>query len=279
MRRHAVSALLGGLVHKGLERFLVDGRGAALLIDVEARRLVASSGAGLTGKWLAPPGSTLKPIVLSALMASGKLSAEEPYPCPGRLRIGGRTLDCSHPTLEIPMRVETALAYSCNCFVAHVAERFASRELAGELARMGLASRTGWGGADEATGRIEAAAGADAQRLQALGEEGVSVTAAGLANAYRLLARNIHPAVRRGLEGAVTFGTARQAQVAGVEVAGKTGSVLTAAGEPVAWFAGFMPSLAPEVVVVVMLRGRSGGGDAAPAAGRILQAYRAGRLS
>jgi cell division protein FtsI/penicillin-binding protein 2 len=39
-----------------------------------------------------------------------------------------------------------------------------------------------------------------------------------------------------------------------------------------------MPSRAPEVVVTVMLPGHSGGSDAAPIAGEILEAYRAKRL-
>ena len=90
--------------------------------------------------------------------------------------------------------------------------------------------------------------------------------------------RDLSPPVRAGLEGAVAFGTAQHARVAGVQVAGKTGSAFTAEGEHVAWFAGFMPSREPDVVVVVMLRGRSGGADAAPVAGRILEAYRARRL-
>ena len=277
LRRQAVAALLGAFSRGSVERLLGDARGTALVVEIGTRRVAASADPRLAGRWLAPPGSTLKPLVLSALLASGKLTAEETYPCPGRLRIGGRVLDCAHPPIETPMRAETALAYSCNCFVAHMAERFAPREVAGVLMRAGLASRTGLAGAEEVAGRVEGVAG-DAQRLQALGESGVWVTAAGLAHAYRLLARDMHAAVRNGLEGAVAFGTAQHARVAGVQVAGKTGSVVTAGGEAVAWFAGFMPSRGPEAVVVVMLRGRSGGGDAAPAAGRILEAYRAGRL-
>jgi cell division protein FtsI/penicillin-binding protein 2 len=46
----------------------------------------------------------------------------------------------------------------------------------------------------------------------------------------------------------------------------------------IAWFAGFAPSREPSAVVTVMLQGRSGGADAAPVAGRILEAHLAGRL-
>jgi peptidoglycan glycosyltransferase len=103
-----------------------------------------------------------------------------------------------------------------------------------------------------------------------------------LALSYRsLMIRVTQPRmqpVTAGLEGAVEFGTAQNAHIAGVTVAGKTGSATTGAGAHVAWFAGFMPGRAPEVVVTVMLAGRSGGADAAPVAREILEAHRAGRL-
>ena len=256
-----------------LQPFFESREGAAILLDVRSRRPIAIHAAAVAGRFLAPPGSTLKPFVLAALLRSGKLTATESLPCPGRLTIAGRSFDCSHPRLDSPMRVETALAYSCNCFVARVAERFAPGELAGELARAGFG---------EASGRIRPVSSRDAVRLQALGEEGILIAAAELAMAYRSQAlqagrAEIQPIVA-GLEGAVEYGTGQRAQVPGVKVAGKTGSVRTESGAPIAWFAGFLPSRAPEVVVAVMLQGHSGGSDAAPVAGRILEAYRAGRL-
>jgi len=256
-----------------LGAFFESREGASVLLDVRTRRVIAQHAADVAAKFLAPPGSTLKPLVLAALLRTGKLTATESLPCPGRLTIAGRSFDCSHPRLESPMRVETALAYSCNCFVARVVERFAPGELAGELARAGFG---------EDPGRIRPGAGRDAVRLLALGEEGILTTAAELAMAYRGLALQVGradmQAIVNGMEGAVEYGTAQRARVAGVKVAGKTGSVIAESGAPIAWFAGFLPSRAPEVVVAVMLQGHSGGSDAAPIAGRILEAYRAGRL-
>ena len=288
LRRHAVPVILGAFTRieakaaDRLDTFLGSTRGAALVVDVRTRTVVAIGGANRVGRSLSPPGSTLKPFVLSALIKTGKLRPEASFLCSMRLRIGARVLDCSHPPIATPMRIETALAYSCNCFVAHAAEQFGPGELARALESAGFASRTGWAGDDEATGRIQPAIKADTQRLQALGEDGVLITVAELAAAYRVLALKIgQPEMQpilAGLEGAVEFGTAQNARVQGVKVAGKTGTALTAAGEPVAWFAGFLPSRAPEVVVAVMLPGRSGGADAAPIAGRILTEYRAGKL-
>jgi len=278
--------MLGGAAiqaraQESLARLLEPAHGAALLVDVKTRRLVATHGSELARGLPAPPGSTLKPLTLTALIEAGKLGTGEAFPCPGALEIGGRSFACSHPPIGAAMRIRTALAYSCNCFVAHFAERFAPGELAAGLSRWGLASRTGWFGDAEVSGWIEVASGVEPTRLQAIGEGGVRVTAAALAAAYRSLALSAsRPAmapILGGLEDAVEFGTAQRARIAGVTVAGKTGSVRTAEGAFIAWFAGFAPSRAPQVVVAVMLQGRSGGADAAPIAGRILEAHFGGR--
>ena len=82
-------------------------------------------------------------------------------------------------------------------------------------------------------------------------------------------------------------GTAFQARLDGVEVSGKTGTAEAAESKPGvepdvaewfkqdhAWFAGYAPARAPEVVVVVFLEhGTSGGKAAAPVAMRILKDY------
>ena len=252
-----------------MARLLNPASGAAVLLDVQTRRVIAANSEPVAGTFLAPPGSTIKPLVLAALLRRGKLGPGDSYPCPTRLAIGGRRFDCTHPQLAAPIRVDTALAYSCNCFVAHFAAQFEPGQLAMELHSAGIA-------------RSQAAFTSDAQRVQALGESGVVTSAMELALVYRQLAVNCSQPgmelITTGLEGAVEFGTAQNAHVAGATVAGKTGSATTATGAHVAWFAGFMPSRAPKVVVTVMLAGRSGGADAAPVASEILEAHRAGRL-
>jgi cell division protein FtsI/penicillin-binding protein 2 len=289
LRRDAVAAILGaGCAARAagpgaLGSYLEPAAGAALLVDVRARRLLGAHNPALAGESLLPPGSTLKPFVLAALLESGKLRAEESFPCPGKLTIAGHSLDCSHPRLAESVQPRTAIAYSCNCFVARMAERFDSGELERALDRAGFRSPTGLLGPREASGRLRSAATVDAVRLQALGEQGVAVTLAGLAMAYlRLALRSNETAglrpVLEGLEDAVAYGTAQRARSAASVVAGKTGSVRTRAGVPHAWFAGFVPSRAPEAVVAVVLQGYSGGSDAAPVGGRILEAWRAGKL-
>ena len=245
------------------------GSGTALLLRLRDRRLLVADGFSVAQHLVFPPGSTVKPFSLLALLESGRLTADEGYICPRRLTIAGRSFNCSHPLSPLPMNVSRALAYSCNCAVAHFAERFRSGELSRSLQRSGLAGfvRNGLTGPDCI--------------LQALGEEGVQVTAWEMLGAYRRLAnrvaeRVVAPVIE-GLEGAVEFGTARAAWLDGIRVAGKTGSVRTSHNGYGAWFAGFAPSRAPEVVVTVLVAGRSGGADAAPIARRLLRHYFAGR--
>jgi penicillin-binding protein A len=271
LRRHAIASLLAsGAWAKSMNRYFDGAHGTAVLVDRKSRRLIAANLPALARAALSPPGSTLKPLVLDGLLERGLLRAGDSFPCTGELSIAGRDFACSHPQLGAPLTVRTAIAYSCNSFVAHCASRAAPGEVARVLARYGLDSRTNWFGGEEAGGRIWNVPAA----LQALGEDGVLVTPAGLAMAYARLVERVHPAVRGGMEDAVELGTAQRARVAGLKVAGKTGTARTKDGTNLAWFAGFSES----AIVVVMLQGRSGGADAAPIGGRILEAQWRGAL-
>jgi peptidoglycan glycosyltransferase len=255
LRRQALSLLATAsavLAGKSLD----PARGCTLLLDVKTQRL-ATNNETLAAKIRVPPGSTIKPFVINALLKHGRIHSNTSFPCPQLLTIAGRRFDCSHPHLGTSTLPDTALAYSCNCYVAHMAERFAPGELSRELQSYGLDASS--------------ATTPDAVRLQAIGEGGIQVTPLGLAHAYRRLALNAADPVITGMEEAVDFGTAQFANVPGMKIAGKTGSTRRpATGEFIAWFAGFTPSRAPEKVVIVMLSGRSGGADAAPIAAQML---------
>lgn len=257
------------------------GSGTALLLRLRDRRLLVADNSSAAKQMIFPPGSTVKPFSLLALLEHGRLRADEEYLCPGRLTIAGRSLNCSHPPSPLPMNVPRAIAYSCNCAVAYFAQRFRPGELPQALQRNGLASQTGLLPGGETLGFVKGGLMGSDCLLQALGEEGVQVTALELLTAYKRLANQIREPVvapvLAGLEGAVDFGTAQAARLEGIRVAGKTGSVRTFSGGRGAWFAGFAPSRSPEVAVTVFVAGSSGGADAAPIAGQLLHRYFAGR--
>lgn len=240
-----------------------DAADVVLLMSVLNGDLLSAKGSDIAGRWVARPGSTIKPLSLLALLDTGKLTDRDEFECPGELVLAGHPLNCSHPRISVPMNVSRAIAYSCNCAVAHFALRFAPGELSAFLIRMGFSSVRSELGVKE--------------QLQALGEEGAYVTPLELLAAYRRLAlRAADPKfapVLEGMEGAVEFGTAQNASLRRIKVAGKTGSVRMSSGAHAAWFAGFAPSRSPEVAVVALVQGKSGGSDAAPIAARVLRDY------
>ena len=181
-------------------------------------------------------GLTLKPFVLSALLKRGKLRPDSMFRCRGRLAIGNRRFDCTHTPIVTPIRADTALAYSCNCFVAHAAEQFGPSELAGELISAGFTYGTSLAGSGEFTGRLQSETTPDGQCVRALGETAVLTTQAEIALAYRQLAINVdrpeNATISDGLEGGMEFGTAQQ----GLRESkwGKTGSTRTSTGDFIA---------------------------------------------
>jgi peptidoglycan glycosyltransferase len=71
---------------------------------------------------------------------------------------------------------------------------------------------------------------------------------------------------------AVQSGTAGRSRIAGIEVAGKTGSAENPHGRAHAWFVGFAPGQNPRVAVAVILENAGSGGTyAAPVAREMMQ--------
>jgi penicillin-binding protein 2 len=85
--------------------------------------------------------------------------------------------------------------------------------------------------------------------------------------------------LRAAMRQSVTSGVARHAAIAGVEVAGKTGTaefgprLSNGKYETHGWFVGFAPYNDPQIAIVVFVQRGSGGNDASPAAAKILDFY------
>ncbi len=237
-----------------------DASGTALLLRLADRKLLVARNTDLASRWLVLPGSTIKPFTLLALLQAGKVTRSETFLCTRHLQIAGHNLTCSHPYTSTPMNVSRAIAYSCNCAVAHFAQRFQPGELSSFLARMGFAS-------------VSSAESLDAVALQAIGEDHIQVTALELVCAYSRLAALSVETIVEGLEGCVNFGNAQALKLKHTSVAAKTGSARMPSGVSAAWVAGFAPSRSPQVAFTVLLQGRSGGADAAPVAAGMLRSY------
>jgi len=230
----------------GVAAAMKGNSGTAIVVDRSTGHILAAQNLSHAEHTAALPGSTLKPFVIWALLDLHRLSASDSLVCPHSLNIADHDFACTHPPMNTPMTAETALAYSCNNFVARFALRLHDGELAAFLRAHGFSN-------------VTPAVGPDRIRMQALGEADVQVTPLELARAYARLADTAPDVVKQGLRSAVQYGTAQLAGNCGLS--GKTG---TAGGR--AWFAGFTR----DVAVVVVVPGASGGGDAAPIAKEIV---------
>jgi cell division protein FtsI/penicillin-binding protein 2 len=229
---------------------------AAILLRLADRKVVAITNPEAAASWLSAPGSTVKPLTLYALLQSGKLKTSDEYLCPGTLVLNGRNMSCSHLRINVPMNASRAIAYSCNCTVAHFAQRLEPGQLPRFFRRLGFGGATGLLNRPEAVGAFNAELSGEQLQLQALGETFIEITPLELLLAYAAVARRSQEAVIapiiEGLEGAVEYGSAQEAKLPHLQVAAKTGSVRDPSGVHVAWLAGFAPSRSPEVAFTVL---------------------------
>jgi cell division protein FtsI/penicillin-binding protein 2 len=248
--------------------------GAVVVMEVASGRIVAQWNPRVAALRVRAPGSTVKPFVLLELLRLGKLDPQQHMACHRSLTIAGRHMDCTHSPAVTDLDAADAIAYSCNTYFAAVSTRLTADELFQALVRTGFRSSTGLG-RDEAVGRMRLAADQDHLQLQALGYWGVEVTPLELLFAYRSLAQhklnNDLPEagpVFSGLEHAVQYGMAHEAEPAGITAAGKTGTAAgTASPQAHGLFVGYAPAEKPEIALVVYLengRGRDAAAIAAP---------------
>jgi cell division protein FtsI/penicillin-binding protein 2 len=255
-----------------------------VVLDIATGHLLAASHLPEAARTLAAPGSTLKPLVLYSLVASGRWDPSRRIACTRKLRIAGHSLNCSHPPAE-PMDARQALTWSCNTYFATLAGALAPGQLRALLAPTGLLSQTGLAPA-EATAVFHDPQTADSTSLALLGVDGILVTPLELATAYRWLALQLaapHPegtgrppaaaaaqVVEDALADSASFGMAGAASLGGVPIAGKTGTASSAAGgQSHGWFIGLAPSDAPRAVIAVYLPAGHGA-DAARVAADLL---------
>lgn len=247
-----------------------------VVVDIRDGRLLASRHLDEAARTLAAPGSTLKPLILYELLASGRWNAERRVACDRALMVAGHRLACSHPAAP-PFDARAALAWSCNSYFAEVARRLHAGELEELLRRTGLLGATGLA-PNEAVAEFREPNSQQDLQLTVLGVENIRITPLELTAAYRWLAAEFAAysetiatiTVRAGIADSAESGMAQPASTGAVSVAGKTGTAENAGSHRThGWFAGFAPASNPQVVIVVYIP--SGRGiDAARVAGMLL---------
>jgi hypothetical protein len=260
--------------------------------------------AGLAVSAPQPPGSTFKIITLAAALQNGIAKPSSTYPVQTSTRLSG-VLVRNASDESCGGSLFNSFAHSCNTVFAPLGAKLGARRLVAAAERFGFNERPRIPSAR--VNRISppsrlrdslavgaAAIGQDRDLATPLGMASVGATIAerGVRAKPRIvrndpvIRRRAVPArvarqVRSMMVGVVQGGTGTAARVAGVEVAGKTGTAElrpTASGpqdprNTDAWFVAFAPAAKPRYAVSVMLVGAGqGGAAAAPLARRVLEA-------
>jgi penicillin-binding protein 2 len=259
-----------------------------------------------------PPASTFKIVTATAGMESGKFSPKTVLPTYAYLRVGGTAFGEWNRAGFGPMGFVRAMQWSSNTFFGQIGNGVGGETLIEWSRKYGFGSKTGIEIPEETPGFIadnewkkrrfdwEWTAGdtvnmsigqgfTQATPLQ------VAVMFAVPANGgYKVIPHlyedkatflkkrqslNLKPqtvsTIREGLRAVVNGGTGGRASIAGVAVAGKSGTAEAPPGKSHAWFGGFAPYDKPEIVVVAFVEhsGGGGGSTAGPIVRQVLEAY------
>jgi penicillin-binding protein 2 len=268
-----------------------------------------------------PPGSTIKPILALAALTDGLVTPNWTVQCTGRVVLHGHPFRCWRRGGHGRVDLEHSLEASCDVYYYQLGQRLGIDRMARWLELFGLGRSTGTGLPSEASGLIGTPEWSRRVRgtpwyageavSVSIGQGPVLTTAiqmarafAALANGGRLVTPHVvvgpeqansvdldldptHLArVKKGLELVVHGETGTARSLAGLPVAGKTGTAQVARlQEGVdskdlaphlqhhAWFVGWAPLIDPEIVIAVVVEHGGGGGSiAAPTASIIFSA-------
>jgi penicillin-binding protein 2 len=281
--------------------------------QAERRRLIQDPAKPMLNRAIQggyPPGSTLKMIGAVAALENGITDTLSTFAaCAGSLQVGDVVFRCFNRDGHGELNLLEAMEMSCNIYFNHLAQilgieawhDFGARfgfgmptqidlepsELQGILPdRQYHKERGGW-----VTGHLmNLVIGQGymlvtplqmARYVAALGNGGYLVTPhlhgerpepvriEGVSDATLDIVRQSMHRVIYGENG-----TGRRAQIAGITLAGKSGTAQGPRADDDAWFVSFAPYDEPEIAVAVVIEGGGGGGaNAAPVARAVMEAY------
>jgi len=253
------------------------------------------------------PGSTMKPLTVATALEVGEFKPGTMIDTrPGRYKVGRELVRDIHNYGLID--VSTVIKKSSNVGVSKIALTMEAETLWNTFQQVGLGTTSGIGFPGEVSGRLrDYSSWRNFEQATMSFGYGMSVTTLQLAQAYTVFAndglmtmpsllkvdepeesvRVMSPKTARQvlemMEGVVQDGTAKQAQILGYRVAGKTGTAHKTSSTSKGYeenryqsvFAGIVPVSNPRLVAVVMIDEPSqgeyyGGQVAAPAFARLM---------
>jgi penicillin-binding protein A len=254
------------------------------------------------------PGSSFKVITAAAGIGSG-IPADNAYECPSELPVNGSSVVNYAGSPSGTMDMGTALTYSVNTYFAQLALDMGAGSLVEYAERFGMNGVPPLDYPAVSAAFIPQPAGMDRVALAWTGAgQGellmtplqLCLAGCAIANGGKVMLPHLMKDVRREDSILVRFdagvwrspisaetagdvlemmvnvvreGTGTAAAIAGVTVAGKTGTGEVEGMPPHAWFIGIAPAVNPTVVVAVVVENGGGGGAvAAPIAREVIQA-------
>jgi len=266
---------------------LVEGR-------PEVSKIFSNTSAPLLNRvteGLYPPGSVFKIPVAIAALEQKKITSHTTFICAGSYTLGGRLFHCSHTHGDQDL-IE-AIAHSCNVYFFHVGQ-ILGPDLINRYAKLfGLGQMTNIDLPRESKGLMPERPrqggrwfGGDILNM-VIGQGDILTTPLQMANLMMIVVRGgsmITPHVLKGIEGRESNGsdhsptlamgkdtlriielgleksvrdeggTARNLDIPGLVIYGKTGTAQSTIGKPHhAWFVGFCPETKKKVVFSVLL--------------------------
>ena len=259
---------------------------------------------------LYPPGSTLKMITAMILMEKGKINFSEKINCNGVYVLGNRQFHCWKEFGHGEMDIEQAITESCNVYFYHVVQRLSIDEWANTCAEFGFGETTEIDLASEAKGIVPNSSYMNKQYGRwgwskghllnlSLGQGELVVTPIQMMQFINCLAmggtapalhlakdkpaalhsvkrfsqqtwRRMEKYMRNVVSSAHGTGKRANPGIAGLTIAGKTGTAQNPHGKPHAWFIGYGEKDNKLISVVVLIEnGGHGGVTAAPIARRV----------
>ncbi len=256
---------------------------------------------------LYPPGSTFKTV--TALAGMEYLSDWESFTvdCTGEMEFDGKVIHCYNNTAHGTVDMKGALAVSCNCYFAALAEKVGAGNLAKTMRQVGMEMPSGFELAYSQNAIYLEKDATESELVEtAIGQGRTGVTPLYMAMLASAIANDglmmqpyivdhvVYPDGKTGkttvpeklteictaeeaavlkdmMVGVVESGTGRAAAVSGVTVAGKTGTAENATGNDHSWFIGFAPAEDPQVAVAVLIE-NSNYGSATSIAGKMIRA-------
>ncbi len=240
------------------------------------------------------PGSTFKLVTMTAAIECLPDLYDRDFACTGEMSVGGGKVTC--PRAHGDMKIEDALASSCNCVFASLALELGPETMARYAEKLGLTARHNVDGLKTAAGRYDAAkAGSLDLAWSGAGQYHDLVCPMAMARLCAAIAHNgaapaltmilgktgdfeelMSPDTAERLDKAMDYCVRRTygaANFPGLALRAKSGTAETGAENPTAWFAGYLADPDhPYAFAVAIENAGSGSSQAAPVANAVLQA-------